>query len=360
MTFRITRSLALACVGLSVCLSAGLGIYPGAGVGVAAAMAGESNWGDWAQAARKLHPLAGDYYAVTAIAGGPGRGRYPPSHHGPALRKEPGPQPYIILLGEVHDNPAHHRVRAWLIENTAKMFPKWRPAIVFEQIGTDQQAALDKFNALVAAGDASATADELLRLLDWDHSGWPPAKLYKPLFEAAIAARLPIYAGDPPRGAVRKVAKGDMDAVPAEERTRLRLDKAMPPRLREALGAELAEGHCGALPPEAAEGMAAAQRYHDARLADAVLAAAERHGSAILIAGNGHVRSDWGVPWYIRERAPQARVASVMLLEVETGKTDPGSYVPRDPDGEPAADALIFTPRAERADPCQSSLMNKG
>jgi uncharacterized iron-regulated protein len=344
MTSRIGFWLALAVMGLSATVAVAL----------------EPNWGDWAEAARKTHPLAGDYYAVTPLGGGPGRGRYPPSHQGPALRREPDQRPYIVLLGEVHDNPAHHQVRAWLIANTAKMYPEWHPTVVFEQIGTDRQTALDKFNAQVQAGDASATADELLRLLDWGKSGWPPAKIYQPLFAAAIAAKLPIYAGDPPRDVLKSVAKGDMAPVPPEERARLRLDREMPASLREALGRDLAESHCGALPPESADGMVAAQRYHDAHLADAVLAAAERHGSAILIAGNGHVRTDRGVPWHIRERAPQAKVASVMLLEVEAGKTDPGSYVPRDPEGEPAVDALIFTPRAERGDPCRSLLTNKG
>src|SRR5262245_2523932 len=113
--------------------------------------AGEPNWGDWAQSVRKDYPLAGDYYAVSAVAGGPARGRYPAAHRGPALRKEPGPRPYVILLGEVHDNPAHHQVRAWMIENTARTFPDWRPAIVFEQISTDQKAAIDKFNGLMEA-----------------------------------------------------------------------------------------------------------------------------------------------------------------------------------------------------------------
>jgi uncharacterized iron-regulated protein len=327
---------------------------------IAAAAAGESNWGDWAQSVRQAHPLAGDYYAVTPAGGGPGRGRYPAAHQGPALKKEPGARPYVILLGEVHDNPAHHQVRAWMIENTARTFPDWRPAIVLEQINANQKAAVDKFNALVEAGDGTATADELLRLLDWDKSGWPSGTIYKPLLAAAIAAKLPIYAGDPAREQVRSVAKEGLSLMPAEERARMRLDADLPERLREALGKELVEGHCGALPPEAMDGMAAAQRYRDAYLADTVLAAAQKHGSAILIAGNGHVRKDRGVPWYIRQRSPQAKVATVMVLEVTAGNVDPAGYVPFDPDGEPVVDALVFTPAAERADPCQSLLKNKG
>jgi hypothetical protein len=47
-------------------------------------------------------------------------------------------------------------------------------------------------------------------------------------------------------------------------------------------------------------------------------------------------------------------VTTVLLVEVEDGQTEPADYVPRSPDGRPAADYAIFTPRAERADPCES------
>ena len=47
-------------------------------------------------------------------------------------------------------------------------------------------------------------------------------------------------------------------------------------------------------------------------------------------------------------------MTGVLLVEVEDGRTDPADYVPRDPDGRPAADLMIFTPRAERGDPCES------
>ena len=43
-----------------------------------------------------------------------------------------------------------------------------------------------------------------------------------------------------------------------------------------------------------------------------------------------------------------------MLAEVEDGRTEPLDYVPRDPDGRPAVDVVIFTPRAERSDPCEA------
>ena len=159
----------------------------------------------------------------------------------------------------------------------------------------------------------------------------------------------------------------------------------MPAPLLDALRKELAGSHCGLLPEEAIEGMAAAQRYRDAHLADALLSAAERYHEAaveryrdppspgldpflwgvipqlpaILIAGNGHVRKDRGVPWYLRLRAPTVWAMIFLFVEVEEGKTDPKLYVPRDPEGKPAADLLIFTPRTERGDPCEAMRKNK-
>jgi uncharacterized iron-regulated protein len=307
--------------------------------------AGQSDWGTWTEEVRGQHPLAGRIYDLRSekfLA-------FPTVRDGDPFFTLPTTTGYL-LLGEVHDNPIHHRLRAWLIGRFAES-PSLvgRPGTVFEQIRADQTAALDQFKALADAG--RGTADELLRLLEWDKSGWPPAEIYKPLFEATLAAGLPIHAGDPPLGQVRAVARGGLASLPPEERARLRLDEPMPEPLLDALREELASSHCGLLPAAAVEGMAAAQRYRDAHLAAAFLAAAKRHGPAILITGNGHVRKDRGVPWYLRG----ARIAPTifLLLEVEEGKADPTLYAPRDPDGKPAADLVIFTPRAERPDPCE-------
>jgi uncharacterized iron-regulated protein len=310
-----------------------------------AAEASDRDWRTWAEAASQQHVLAGRVYDVA-------QARLAPPAGGLVLPEG------FVLLGETHDNPAHHRVRAWLIADALRARPHWRPAVVFEQIDTGQQAALDQLGALATGAGPPPKADDLFRLLQWEKSGWPAAATYQPLFETVIAGRLPILAGNPPRERVRAVARGVAPLDPGE-RARLRLDAPLPAPLAEALSRELAASHCGALPPQAIGGMAMAQRYRDAYLADALLAGAERHGSAILIAGNGHVRSDRGVPWHIRERVPGAPVTSVLLVEVEAGKTEPADYVPRDPDGKPAADLVIFTPRAERTDPCLSLLEKK-
>ena len=107
------------------------------------------------------------------------------------------------------------------------------------------------------------------------------------------------------------------------------------------------------MPASAFGSMNMAQRFRDAHLARALVDAAEANGAAFLLAGNGHVRTDRGVPWYVRRMAPQRQVLVVTLLEAQPGENDAASYLPRAPDGKVASDYALFTPRTERPDPCQ-------
>lgn len=258
----------------------------------------------------------------------------------------------IVLLGDVHDNPEHHWFRARVVPaELGQGLPPSPVALVFEQFRSDQQPALDRFMARRTTSPASATLEELKRSGDWSGSGGSKYS-YDPLLERIVGPHsLAVCGGDAPGDVVRRAAREGEVALSSGERTRFALDTPLGGRLDASL-TEIEGAHCGMVPKAAFGNMAFAQRYRDAHLADATLQATEKHGSAILIAGNGHVRTDRGVPWYIRQRATGQKVVAVMLVEVEGGKTDPEAYVPRDPDGNPAADYLIFTPRAGRSDPC--------
>ena len=114
---------------------------------------------------------------------------------------------------------------------------------------------------------------------------------------------------------------------------------------RAALDHELDVGHCHQLPQEMFAGMRGAQVARDAQMARA-LGTVSASGPAILIAGNGHVRSDFAVPRLLRVTAPGKSVLSVGFLEREENGAEP-----------PAADRAVYdivviTPRATRPDPC--------
>lgn len=290
-----------------------------------------SGW-SWLSPHHRDHPLAGQIWGAAV--------------NGPvplAVLREAVAAADLALIGEVHDNPDHHRLQALLVQGR-------RGAAAFEHIRADQQQALEHFAGVCARARRPCIVGDLLKALDWQNSGWPPADVFAPLFSAVLRARLAIVAGDAPRETMRAVVRQGEIALASRERTALGLDDPLEPSLIDALTAELEAGHCGALPPSALAGLALAQRYRDAHLARALGEAAAKHGAAILFAGNGHVRSDRGVPWYLR--SSRKTTVSVMLLELAEDKADLAAYVPRAPDGRPAADFVVLTPRAERPDPC--------
>ena len=119
-------------------------------------------------------------------------------------------------------------------------------------------------------------------------------------------------------------------------------------RLSEAaerkLDHDLVEGHCGKLPEKYLLRMRFAQRMTDLSLAHNLL---DRRPS-LLIAGNGHVRRDYGVPQILASVAPERKVVSVGFLELGGDYQDllqsvSGQY-----------DFIWITERAERKDPCEN------
>ena len=48
----------------------------------------------------------------------------------------------VVLLGEHHDNPLHHRLRLATLEQVVAA--GWRPAVLMEQFDTDRQPDIDR------------------------------------------------------------------------------------------------------------------------------------------------------------------------------------------------------------------------
>jgi uncharacterized iron-regulated protein len=177
--------------------------------------------------------------------------------------------------------------------------------------------------------------------------------MYQPIARTALRLKLQIHAGDIDRPTVKSVGEKGLGALETKRRSMLLLDKPLREPLQNALLDELYGSHCELIPRNAMRPMLNVQRLRDAVLADSLINAAGQDG-AILITGNGHARTDRAVPWYVSRRAPQARILTVMLLEVEMSAKTPGDLMATGPDGIPAADYVWFTPRAKRKDPCEA------
>jgi uncharacterized iron-regulated protein len=229
----------------------------------------------------------------------------------------------VVILGEVHDNPHHHAAQA-------QALAALRPAAVVWEMLTPAQAA--RLPRDLSDPEAVAAA------VDWAGSGWPDFSMYHPLFQAAPEARH-LGAGVP-RERARRVFSEPLAQVFGPLAAQFGLDRDLPPEEQAAREAEMQAAHCHALPAHLLPGMVAAQRLRDAELARQALAALADAGPPVaVITGNGHARTDWGVPALIRAQAPGARVLSVGMLEAE-------------PEGAPPFDRWLVTPPAERDDPC--------
>jgi uncharacterized iron-regulated protein len=310
------------------------------------AMAASDPWTDWQAEKFRDHPLNGKIWSAEK------RGFLTKEAYAEALRKAD-----IVLLGENHDNPDHHRLQAWAISQIAKG-REGKGAVVFEMIGADQAAALDAF---AATKPAAADAAKLGIAVKWQERGWPAFALYQPIAEAALAAHFTLHAGDAAQGTIRQVGKQGTQSLGTDEEKRLGLDHALSPALQDALLDDLYDSHCQMVDKAKLGPMANVQRFRDATLAANLMSASEGGRIAILIAGDGHVRKDRGAPLYLRAQAKPPHAVAVMHIEVAEGVTDPAALVPKGPDGAPATDFAVFTPAAERGDPCEAfRKMKKG
>jgi uncharacterized iron-regulated protein len=238
------------------------------------------------------------------------------------------------LLGEVHDHPAHHRHRAALIRALGAP-----GEVYFEQFDRKHDADLREAQRAGANADALAKAGQL-------DAGWK-WPLHRPLLEAALDAPVQVRAANLSPADTRRIARAGK-LGPQDVALDAALSRADWTAQREAaLRAVIIDGHCGALPEKIAPAMALAQRARDATLA---LALAEAPGNAVLIAGNGHVRRDLGVPLYL---PGGATFLSVAFLETQPGEADPRAYV-AGANGESMYDFVWFTAPQPRPDPCEA------
>jgi uncharacterized iron-regulated protein len=243
----------------------------------------------------------------------------------------------FVLIGERHDNLDHHRLQTRIVQ-ALQHEARGPRALAFEMIAADRQLAIVEHLA-AHPGDAAG----LGAAVDWQSAGWPDWALYEPLARAALANGGQIVAADLDGPQKRAVFEQGPQALRSAFVRRTGLDQNLADSLTDDLRHELDDAHCGEAPPQVVAGMYRVQRARDAMMADRLAVTSGRAGG-ILIAGNGHVRKDRGVPWYLARLEPGARVASVALLEVQ----DDLRRAPRDL----PYDYVWFTPRVDDRDPC--------
>lgn len=226
----------------------------------------------------------------------------------------------VVLLGEVHDNAAQHALRLRAFE--ALLATGARPVLALEQFDRQHQAAIDHALALDPRPDADALIAAAQGAKGWD---WA---FYRPFITLALQHRLPIVAANVGATEVREVmreglaAKGFVADVPAD--------------ILRSHTEQIVDSHCGMVNPAMAGRMALAQVARDQFMAQVLQDHAGR--GVVLLAGNGHVRTDVGAPRWLGATTRQRSVA-IGVLEVG----DPDTHY----------DRWLHTPEQDRPDPCE-------
>jgi uncharacterized iron-regulated protein len=240
----------------------------------------------------------------------------------------------IVLLGELHDNPLQHRVRLEVLQRA--FAAGWRPAIAMEQFDREHQADIERARSERPL-DAGYLIEQAAPRNGKPGSGWN-WEYYRPYVDLALQYRVPLLAANLSRSDAEKIVEHGYSAVfDAAAVHSLRLDRERP-QLLAAQESEIDVGHCHAMPKEQLPSMARAQIARDAVMA-MILREHGEHG-VVLLAGDGHVRRDLGVPTSF-DPTVLARVLAVGFLE--RGEPSP-------PDS--AFDAVVITDPASRPDPC--------
>jgi len=266
--------------------------------------------------------------ALAALLGACATGA-PPADWDPRLRGDA-----VVLLGEVHDNAQQHQLRLATLQRA--FASGWRPAIAMEQFDRDRQAGIDRARR-ERPGDAQHVIDAGAPSASRP-GGWNWA-FYRPFIELALRHDVPLIAANLSNADTAKIVREGYAAVfSATEIAALGLDLPVSPDMQAAQEREIDLGHCRALPPSVWPRMARAQSARDAVMAD-VLRRGAAGGGIVLLAGNGHVRRDIGVPRWLG--TVQSRVFAVGYLETTDDSTPVVAF-----------DAVVRTAPAERPDPC--------
>jgi len=239
-----------------------------------------------------------------------------------------------LLLGEVHDNAAQHALRT---QGLAALLAQGdRPALLMEHFDRQQQPAIDALHppgSAPAPADIDARTDALLRL---GLPGWP-WPLLRPVLRQAVQHGLPLVAANLGRAEARLVMQQGLAASGWQA--------DMPADIARAQADAIVASHCGQVDAAMAGRLSLAQVARDQAMARLLAQHAGR--GVVLLAGNGHVRADIGVPRWL-DAGLRARTRVVGLLE--------------DDGGTPAAafDSTLTTPAQPRPDPCAGLRMPAG
>ena len=223
----------------------------------------------------------------------------------------------ILLMGEQHDAPTHQQLQRTVVQALAERDRLAAVALEMAERGTT-----------TAGLPPDASEQQVRQALAWRDSSWPWAA-YGPAVMTAVRAGVPVLGANLPMAEMRSAMQS------------VALDGHLTLESWQKQKQDMRDGHCGLLPERQIVPMARVQLARDAAMARTVLDARQRGKTVLLIAGNGHVDRQLGVPTHL---GVGVRFSALTLVPVPaSGPAD---------EGRGAADAVWMTPTLPPKDYC--------
>uniref|UniRef100_A8GHH7 Haem-binding uptake Tiki superfamily ChaN domain-containing protein n=2 Tax=Serratia TaxID=613 RepID=A8GHH7_SERP5 len=203
-----------------------------------------------------------------------------------------------VIVGEKHDNPYHHQIELWLVEN----LPQQRPqgSVLMEMINPSQQAKVSQVKQWLQS-NPRVRDERVAELIDWQPGWkWP---LYGDLTMAAMRAPYPLWSANLDRDEI--MAFYQQPVFPQGQ-------LSVRPAVQKALEETIRTSHGGKIEPQQLHAMLAIQQQRDRRMAERLLAAPT---PTLLIAGGYHASKSVGVPLHVQDLQPTALPTVLMLVE---------------------------------------------
>ena len=180
-----------------------------------------------------------------------------------------------LLIGEQHDAAGHQQIEQQVVAHLA---------------GRGLLAALALEMADAGASTAklkpTSTEQQVQHALKWNDKGWPWAA-YGPAVMTAVRAGVPVLGANLPSAQVRS-SMGDA-----------KLDTQLPGPALKAQQQLIRIGHCNLLPESQITPMTRVQIAKDRAMAQTIEDVALPGKVVVLLAGNGHVNRQLGVPQHL-------------------------------------------------------------
>ncbi len=207
----------------------------------------------------------------------------------------------VIYLGETHDSEEDHKKQLKIIQELYDRSHK-KIAIAMEMFQRPSQNAIANYLA------GKITEAELLKQTEYEQRWGFPWELYAPILRFAKANNIRVLAINTPSEITRKVSRQGLESLTPEERKLIppfSEIRAFPDEYRKlVLAAFEAHQNSGHGKSKNLESFFLAQVLWDETMAESIanFVKANPDSQVIVLAGQGHIVYDYGIPSRVKRR----------------------------------------------------------